>query len=192
MKSNFAGRVMLVVAFALALTVSVRPGQNANHKAPAHPAAPRSVNNPNGPVKLIGAILVPGNPLRFDISWVDQTTARYYLAEGGNAGVDVFDAENDLYLGRIGGFHGVGQAGDPCGPIEGMGPNGVVVTPDNHLWADDAHGTVKVFELSAAQPPFTDLMPISTFSTGAQFRADKIGFDQRITSSWWEIRRNIL
>ena len=26
----------------------------------------------NKPVKLIGAIFVPGNPLRFDISWVDQ------------------------------------------------------------------------------------------------------------------------
>src|ERR1700692_3808565 len=114
MKSNIAGRLVLALAFALALTVSVRPGQNPSHKPQEHPAVAPSVNNPNGRVKLIGAILVPGNPLRFDISWVDQTTARYYLAEGGNAAVDVFDAENDLYLGRIGGFHGGGAAGDPC------------------------------------------------------------------------------
>jgi len=73
--------------------------------------------------------------------------------------VDVFDAENDLFLGRIPGFHGVGAPDDPCGPIEGMGPSGVLVTPDNHLWADDAHGTVKVFDLTNAQPPFNNVRP---------------------------------
>src|ERR1700680_5274107 len=104
MKSNFAGRFLLVLASALALTASTLPVQNADHKTQEHSARARSGNNLNPPVKLIGAILVPGNALRFDISWVDQATARYYLAEGGNAAVDVFDAENDLYLGRIGGF----------------------------------------------------------------------------------------
>jgi hypothetical protein len=110
---------------------------------------------------------------------VDQATARYYLAEGGNASVDVFDAENDLFLGRIPGFHGVGAPDDPCGPIEGMGPNGILVTPNNQLWADDAHGTVKVFDLTNAQPPFIHLIPIGTISTGAQCRADEIGFDPK-------------
>ena len=186
MKSNFAGRIVLLFLSALALTLSARSGQNADQKKQEHAAATgsasaaaRSAKTAVAPVKLIGAILVPGNPLRFDISWVDQATARYYLAEGGNAAVDVFDAENNLYLGRIGGFHGVGQAGDPCGPIEGMGPNGVVVTPDNHLWADDAHGTVKVFDLKEAQPPFTNVMPVATISTGANCRADEIGFDPK-------------
>lgn len=28
------------------------------------------------PLKLVGAIFVPGNPLHFDISWVDQETER--------------------------------------------------------------------------------------------------------------------
>jgi hypothetical protein len=82
----------------------------------------------------VGAILVPGNPLRFDISWVDQATTRYYLGEAGNASVDVFDARNDLFLGRITGFHGIGTPDDPCGPTQGMGPSGVVVTPNNQLW----------------------------------------------------------
>jgi len=130
-------------------------------------------------LRLAGAILVPGNPIRFDISWVDQARGRYYLAESGNAAVDVFDAENDLYLGRIGGFHGIPAADDPCGRIEGMGPNGVMVTPDNHLWADDAHGTVKAFDLSAARPPFKDVTPIATISTGAVCRPDELGFDPK-------------
>jgi DNA-binding beta-propeller fold protein YncE len=177
MKSNVFGRLVLALASALLLTVSVHPGQDADHRAQQRGATARSGSNLNKPVKLIGAILVPGNPLRFDISWVDQTRARYYLAEGGNASVDVFDAENNLFLGRISGFHGVGAPDDPCGPIEGMGPNGVLVTPDNHLWADDAHGTVKVFDLTNAKPPFTDVSPIATISTGAKCRADELGFD---------------
>lgn len=135
--------------------------------------------NPKKPVKLLGGILLPGNPLRFDISWVDQATGRYYLAEAGNAAVDVIDAGNDLYLGRITGFHGLGLPDDPCGAIEGMGPNGVLVTPNNQLWADDAHGTVKVFDLNKAEPPFTNVMPIATISTGAHCRADEIGFDPK-------------
>src|SRR6267378_2553226 len=179
MRSNRIGRFVLVLASALALTVSAHPDQDAEHQAQEHHRNARSGNSLSKPVKLIGAILVPGNPLRFDISWVDQATARYYLAEGGNAGVDVFDAENDLFLGRIPGFHGVGAPDDPCGPIEGMGPSGILVTPDNHLWADDAHGTVKVFDLTNAQPPFNNVSPVATISTGAQCRADEIGFDPK-------------
>ena len=132
----------------------------------------------NKPVKLIGAIFVPGNPIRFDISWVDQATGRYYLGEAGNAGVDVIDAKNDLYLGRITGFHGVAAQDDPCAGNQGMGPSGVVVTSNNQLWATDAHGAVKVFDLNNAQPPF-NLSPIATISTGAQCRADEIGFDPK-------------
>jgi DNA-binding beta-propeller fold protein YncE len=177
MKSSVVGRLVLALASALVLTVSAHPGQDVKPQAQEHQAPARPANNLNKPVKLIGAILVPGNPLRFDISWVDQTRARYYLAEGGNSSVDVFDAENNLFLGRITGFHGVGAPDDPCGPIEGMGPSGVLVTPDNHLWADDAHGTVKVFDLANAKPPFTDVKHIATISTGAHCRADEIGFD---------------
>src|SRR5438445_12219529 len=131
------------------------------------------------PVKLLGGIYLPGNPLRFDISWVDQATGRYYLAESGNGGVDVIDAENDLFLGRITGFHGLGLPDDPCGPIEGMGPSGVLVTPNNKLWTDDARGTVKVFDLTKAEPPFNNVSPIATISTGAMCRADEIGLDRR-------------
>src|SRR5207302_7423015 len=128
---------------------------------------------------LLGGIYLPGNPLRFDISWVDQTTGRYYLAESGNGGVDVIDAENDLFLGRITGFHGLGLSDDPCGPIEGMGPNGILVTPNNQLWADDAHGMAKVFDLAKAETPFNDVTPIATISTAANCRAAEIGFEPK-------------
>jgi hypothetical protein len=169
------GRVLFLgLAFTLAVTMSARPGQDTGRHSTKPPKT-----NLKKPVKLIGAIYLPGNPLRFDISWVDQSTARYYLGEAGNASVDVFDAENDLFLGRITGFHGVGLPDDPCGPTQGMGPSGVLVTPDHKLWADDAHGIVKVFDLTNAQPPFNDVIPIATISTSAQCRADEIGFDPK-------------
>lgn len=129
-------------------------------------------------LKLSKAVSAPGKPLRFDISWVDESSERYYLGEAGNAGVDVFDARKEVYLGRIGGFHGAPAANDPCESFEGMGPSGVVVTPDNKLWATDAHGTVKEFDVAGAKAPF-DLKPIATVTTGATCRADEIGYDPK-------------
>src|SRR5580704_3371187 len=177
MKCRIMGVFLFTLAFAFIRNLGARPqtGDQAKTKAPAS----RIRSGTNKPLKLAGAILVPGNPIRFDISWVDEPRARYFLAESGNAAVDVFDAENDLFIGRIGGFHGIPPADDPCGRIEGMGPNGVMVTPDNHLWADDAHGTVKVFDLTNAKPPFKDVMPVATISTGAVCRADELGFDPK-------------
>ena len=180
MKIKPLGIALVALAFALAILLKLdaqsSPRQDHGKKPSTATHARMAMTKPLRPV---GAILVPGNPIRFDISWVDQASGRYFLAESGNAAVDVFDAENNLYLGRIGGFHGLAAADDPCGRIEGMGPNGVLVTPDHHLWADDAHGTVKVFDLSDAKPPFTGLTPVATISTGAVCRADELGFDPK-------------
>ena len=178
MNSKVVGRLGFALAVASTLTVSAGTGQDKDRRAQPRQAPARPGNHLNKSAKLVGAILLPGNPLVFDISWVDQARARYYLAESGNASVDVFDAENDLFLGRITGFHGVGTPDDPCGRIQGMGPSGILVTPNNQLWAADAHGTVKVFDLTNAQPPF-NVSPIATISTGAQCRADEIGFDTK-------------
>ena len=132
MKTKLVGRFLLGLALTLAAATGARPGQDTEHHSVRH-----TKTNLKKPVKLIGAIYLPGNPLRFDISWVDQPTGRYYLGEAGNASVDVFDAENGLFLGRITGFHGVGLPDDPCGPTQGMGPSGVVVASNNQLWADN-------------------------------------------------------
>ncbi|PYR29383.1 MAG: hypothetical protein DMF92_12100 [Acidobacteria bacterium] len=178
MNSKVVGRLGLALAVASTLAASAGSGQDKDPRAQPRKPPARPGNHLTKSPKLVGGILLPGNPLVFDISWVDQARARYYLAESGNASVDVFDAENDLFLGRITGFHGVGAPGDPCGRIQGMGPSGILVTPNNQLWAADAHGTVKVFDLTNAQPPFS-LSPIATISTGADCRADEIGFDPK-------------
>src|SRR2546425_9449750 len=50
------------------------------------------------------------NPLQvfrfFDISWVDEPTERYFIADRSNAGVDIIDAETNTWVHRIGGVSG--------------------------------------------------------------------------------------
>src|SRR5262249_8205682 len=98
------------------------------------------------PVVLAKAIPVPGAPLAStDLIWVDQASERMYFADRSNFGIDIIDAENDVYVGRITGFVG------PTGSAGG-GPNGVLVTPDNKLWAGDGNSLVQVVDLAATPP----------------------------------------
>lgn len=56
--------------------------------------------------RLLTSIGLPGGPGGFDISWVDQHTGRYYLADSGNAAsspvvnpnIDVVDVRHLRYL----------------------------------------------------------------------------------------------
>src|SRR5690242_15390808 len=69
-----------------------------------------SDNSENGgAVRLLTTIPVPGNALRgFDISWLDASTQRYYLADRSNKAVDVVDARTRTFLKQItGNFAGV-------------------------------------------------------------------------------------
>ncbi len=51
---------------------------------------------------------VPGTGLgTFDISFADPKTELYVLADRTNAAVDFFDASDDTFIGRVGGFTGV-------------------------------------------------------------------------------------
>ena len=64
MKSKLVGCLALALAFAFTLAVSARPGQGDRPRAQVRQTLVRPGNNLNKPVKLLGAILVPGNPLR--------------------------------------------------------------------------------------------------------------------------------
>src|SRR5215470_13144978 len=59
------------------------------------------------PIRLVGIIPVPGNPLvTSDIIWVDQATRRLYVADRSNFGIDIFDAVKNSFVARITGFAG--------------------------------------------------------------------------------------
>src|SRR3989442_8191347 len=93
------------------------------------------------------------NPLQvfrfFDISWVDEPTERYFIADRSNAGVDIIDAETNTWVHRIGGFAGQKFTATGAADNAHSGPDGVlVIHRANQLWAGDGDSTVKVFDLA--------------------------------------------
>jgi hypothetical protein len=135
-------------------------------------------------VRLLKTIPVPGTAdnvtngklYSFDISWVDQETQTYYLADRSNKRIDVVDAKTGTFIGQIpGGFKGVTV-------VNGMvqngqsGPNGVV-TGGHCLFVTDAASRVVSFDLTAPFPP-----PIvNAVNTGGAngFRADELAYDPK-------------
>jgi hypothetical protein len=116
-------------------------------------------NNRNAPVSLLSVIKVPGNPVTSaDISWVDPVTERYYFADRSNNGVEVIDAEKDVWVGRISGMAGPLPSGGGTSTTNGPGPNGVVVTPHKRLWAGDGNSTVQVADVDPDSPNYLKIL----------------------------------
>jgi hypothetical protein len=124
---------------------------------------------------------------------VDPGTERFYLADRSNRGVDIFDAENDQiafsYVGRVGGMAGPLPSGGGTATTNGLGPNGVLVTPNRHLWAGDGNSTVQVADVDPTSPSYlTIIKSISTAvaacdggtaATKYCGRADELGYDPK-------------
>jgi hypothetical protein len=146
--------------------------------------------NPNAPISLLCVITVPGNPIvSSDIAWVDPRTERYYIADRSNSGVDIIDAEHDVYVGRVGGMAGgfptTPGTGGGTATTNGAGPNGVVVTPNQQLWVGDGNSTVRVADVDPDSPNYLKI--IASINTAIDEcddgtlhycgRADEIGYD---------------
>jgi hypothetical protein len=119
---------------------------------------------------LVDTIDVGGNGLgAFDISFVDPKRGLYVLADRTNASVDLIDPKDDTFIGRVGGFKGVvltnGVANNNL-----SGPDGVLITSDNEIWAGDGDSTVKVIDIATKTV-------VDTIPTGGQFRCDEMSWD---------------
>jgi hypothetical protein len=137
--------------------VSAAPGQG------FIPGIPTVVTTP---VTLVKAIAIPGAPLAStDLLWVDEASKRMFFADRSNSGIDIIDAENDSFVGRVSGF--VGAVG-----ANGAGPNGVLVTSDQKLWAGDGNSLTQVVDLNLNPPRI-----IQSINTGGVNRADELGYD---------------
>src|SRR3989442_9641863 len=86
------------------------------------------------------------NPLQvfrfFDISWVDEPTERYFIADRSNAGVDIIDAETNTWVHRIGGVSG--QKITPTRPPDHPPPRpsgGPVAHTGNQPWGGGCGST---------------------------------------------------
>src|ERR1700741_3285468 len=128
--------VVVPLGLALAVVLSSAPRERLGGQS----------REPDGktPIKLIGVIPIPGNPLvTSDIIWVDQETKRLYVTDRSNFAIDIFDAVKDTFVGRVTGFAGPELSrGDPfanadAAPPNGEGPSGVLVTPDKKEWTGD-------------------------------------------------------
>jgi hypothetical protein len=129
--------------------------------------------------QLSTTIPLASNLQSFDISWIDQGSQRFYLADRGNGPgqgrVDVIDTATSTFLYSIPtssaetGFAGILTAVTPGCTISG--PNGVVAIPRlNQLYVGDGDSTVKVVDLDAKAV-------IATIPTGGNCRADELAYD---------------
>jgi len=130
-------------------------------------------------VRLLEVIPVPVNPTNasgglysFDISWVDQHTQTYYLADRSNTGVDIVDAANGTFRTRI---NATPSFAGFTGATNTSGPNGVT-TGGHCLFVTDTStsptsGRVVSFNTSSFPPT-----QVSSVSTGGIHRADELAF----------------
>jgi len=162
----------------LLVLLFLMPGLGA---APGH-AAPVYV--------LLTTIPVPSNPAGnvqggaftgYDIAYFDGTTQLMYLADRSNASVDIFSAQTNSFVGRVGSF--VGIQPQPVNPAtvnnDISGPDGVVVANfggAKQLWAGDGPSLLKGFDLTVPGSPPLSGTPINTGAVPAT-RVDEMAFD---------------
>jgi hypothetical protein len=137
-------------------------------------------------VHLLSSVQVPvtdGNTTNgmysFDISYVDQSTGVYFLADRSNLAVESLSALSILTQIRPNSGHAPFAGFTPCVPVDGhaandcAGPNGVVsVFP--FLFVTDAPSRVLSFDLRF-NPPQT--VGECTTKTGEPTRADELAYD---------------
>jgi hypothetical protein len=176
----------LFLAFGVVLTssVSARAGEGKDDcKDSDH-----HEHNAKTPVGLVGVIPVPGSPITSaDIAWVDPGTERYYFADRSNHGVDIIDAEKNVWVGRVPGMAGANPTGGGTATTNGPGPNGVLVTPNRKLWAGDGNSTVQVADVDPDSMHYlqiigsvsTAMLACDTGATHYCGRADEIGYDPK-------------
>ena len=176
MKSKVAGCLLFCLTLVLTLTISARPDGRDNDDRDREQC--RDVeHNEKTPLEAIGVIGIPGKTLAStDIAYVDSGTEKFFLADRSNAGVDVIDAEDDTFVGRVTGFQGVN-------PATGNGPNGVLATPSRKLWVGDAPARVQVADLEPSSPNYLKIIKTVDVSTSACSpncnRADEVGSDPK-------------
>jgi hypothetical protein len=131
-------------------------------------------------VRLLQVVPVPvsndnntaGGLYSYDISWVDQKSETYYLADRSNKAVDILDAANPGTVTQLKASPPFAGASPPAG---GPGPNGVT-TGGHCLFVTDFASGGRVVSFDTTSFPPTQ---VSSVSTGGSFRADELAFDPK-------------
>ncbi len=110
----------------------------------------------------------------FDISWVDQASRTYYLADRSNFSVDVVDTTSNLLITQLSGdFAGFTACSPPAGANDCAGPNGVA-TSANCIFVTDAPSRVVSFNKAT----LTLVNSVKTDPTDPT-RADELAVDPK-------------
>jgi hypothetical protein len=134
-----------------------------------------------GAVQLLKIIPVPVNPANntagalysFDISWVDQATQTYYLADRSNRAVDIVDAKTNTFRGQLAATPPFAGISPPAFSTATAGPDGVV-TGGHCLFVTDAPSRVVSFDTRSFPP--TQISDVRT-ATPTNNRADELAYD---------------
>src|SRR5947209_4124408 len=171
---------VLVAAIAPALVLA-----NAAWADDKKPPKPKAKVEPA--VKLLNTVPIPVSALNttsgalysFDISYVDQATGEYYLADRSNKAVDDVSAETIVTQIVPSAGHAPFAGFTPCVPPAGAndcaGPNGVVAAFP-WLFVTDAPSRVLSFDLRTSPP--TTVSEVTT-KAGEKTRADELAYDPR-------------
>jgi hypothetical protein len=143
----------------------------------------------SGPVKLLTTIPIPPtasnlgkNFFSYDISFVDQSTQTYYLADRSNNVVDVVDASSAAFVGQLSAnppFAGFVSAAD-CAAMPGGNPGGSCVGPNGvvaafpWLFVTDGNSRVVTIDLRTGNT-VGDLQT----KVGDPNRADELAYDPK-------------
>jgi hypothetical protein len=109
----------------------------------------------------------------FDISWVDQQTQTYYLADRSNLAVDIVDAKTNKFLGQLHAVPPFAGISPPAFSTATAGPDGVT-TSGHCLFVTDAPSRVVSFDTTSFPP--TQVSSVFT-ATMDPNRADELAFD---------------
>jgi len=180
--------LLLGVVFILPWTVRAHDDDQDDQGNRDHDRGEHHEHNVRTPVHLVGVIPVPGNPITSaDISWTDPVTERYYFADRSNFSVDIIDAEDDVFVGRVTGMAGPNPSGGGTTTTNGPGPNGVLVTPKQELWAGDGNSMVRIADVNPNSLSYLTIIGSASTSIPACDsatahycgRADELGYDPR-------------
>jgi len=172
LRSGLIVAVVSLLTLALSAQQSLKPidiapiqiSPSSLGRAPIVPPGP-----PAKAVQLIGAIAVPPFISSIDIMFVDQVHGKLYIADRSTCGIDVIDAVTSTFVSRITSSAFICSS---VGGVANAGPNGILVTPDNRLWAGDSNSTMQVIDLNTNQV-------VKTIATGTptENRADELAYD---------------
>ncbi|HLZ70220.1 MAG TPA: hypothetical protein VKV26_09980 [Dehalococcoidia bacterium] len=136
-------------------------------------AATTALAAPKDHLVRFSTTIAPPSPASVDISWVENSSGRYFLADRSNKAIDLFDARTDTFTGFIGQGQFTGNGACNGDPFAGAGPDGVVTDSSGLVWAGDGNSTIKVLN------PVAGTNVVTSIGTGGKCRADELSFDPR-------------